>query len=240
MFWTVLFFLSAFPGCGTRHTQNTQAEPDFRNIQAVSNTPFPEGAIVCLGDSLTAGLGASFPDQEDRSRSFPAFLQEKVNIPVVNAGVSGNTTHDALYRLNRDVISKNPRIVLIELGGNDILNHIDLMTTYNNFNIIINNLNMPGVKLYLVKFYNYGMIETLITAIGLPPAFAPEVMRQYDELFYNLAAQYNIEVIDTLWNGAWGRYMSDSIHATAEGYRIMAGNVFRNMEPYLRANNLLK
>jgi acyl-CoA thioesterase-1 len=75
--------------------------------------------LICFGDSLTAGYGATTPGIDDKTKSYPAYLQNKLNIPVINSGVSGNTTSQALARLNKDVIMKKPKIVIIELGAND-------------------------------------------------------------------------------------------------------------------------
>ncbi|MCA1599971.1 MAG: GDSL-type esterase/lipase family protein, partial [Chloroflexi bacterium] len=74
--------------------------------------------IVRLGDSLTAGDAAP-PDQ-----SYPAWLQRRLDgagyrYRVVNAGVSGDRVADGLNRLQRDVLSQHPAVVIVELGSND-------------------------------------------------------------------------------------------------------------------------
>ena len=67
--------------------------------------------IICFGDSLTYGTGAP------RDKSYPAQLSDMIGQPVINAGVLGDTTTRALERLEEDVLSQSPRIVLITLGG---------------------------------------------------------------------------------------------------------------------------
>jgi acyl-CoA thioesterase-1 len=187
-----------------------------------------------------AGWGAVVPDVPDETKSVPAYLQRQVNVPVYNAGIGGNTTTDALFRLTRDVILKRPSVVLVELGGNDILNRYDIETTFLNFQIILQNLADTGAKLYLVKFYNYGMMETLLSLVGAPGMYTRRITAQYDEMYANLARLYNVELIDSLWNGAWGVYMSDDIHANARGYEIMADNIFRAMRPFLESKGMIR
>jgi len=74
--------------------------------------------IVCLGDSLTAGSGASF------EQSYPAWLQRRLKAHhlkyrVVNAGVSGDRVADGLQRVQSDVLRFHPAVVIVALGSND-------------------------------------------------------------------------------------------------------------------------
>ena len=73
-------------------------------------------SIICFGDSLTYGTGAS------QGMDYPSQLSRLIGRPVINAGIPGDTTATALARLDRDVLSLSPRIVLITLGGNDLKN----------------------------------------------------------------------------------------------------------------------
>lgn len=69
--------------------------------------------IVAFGDSYTEGTTAR------RSEAFPALLEAHLGIPVVNAGRLGETAHEALPRLERDVLRHNPRLVIVEFGVNE-------------------------------------------------------------------------------------------------------------------------
>lgn len=79
--------------------------------------------LVCFGDSFTKGKVFDFTDKDFRmtERNFPNLLKD--NFPlvrIINAGVNDNTTVDALNRVEKDVLSKNPTHVLIFFGGNDV------------------------------------------------------------------------------------------------------------------------
>jgi acyl-CoA thioesterase-1 len=182
--------------------------------------------IVCLGDSLTAGTGINVAGKDDKSKAWPAFLQNKVNIPVINAGVSGDTTAKGLARVKKDVLSKNPRIVIIFLGSNDYFQKVPLSTTKNNLQKIIDMVNDGSRKIYLTSIYGPGWND------------------QVDDMFNTLASSNNIEQIDTSFDGkVWGvkeNMSADGIHPNAKGYEIIADYIFEVLKPYLEANNLLK
>ena len=201
----------------------------------------PEGSsvkngttIVCLGDSLTAGFGATIPSVDDKTKSYPAFLQEKVKIPVINAGVSGNTTGDALNRIDEDVLSQNPHIVIILLGGNDVFNSVNFAITELNFQTILNKIDNGKRKIYLLKFYTDAIAQQLVL---MYPNVDPAA---YNNMYTTLAASKNVTLIEDIWDGIWGINMSDFVHPNAAGYEKMANNIFAEMEPYLSAKGYLK
>jgi len=199
-----------------------------------------DATLVCLGDSLTAGYGATTPGADDKSKSYPAFLQTKTTIPVINAGVSGNTTANGLSRVDKDVLSKNPQIVIILLGANDLFQGISLNTTKNNLQNILDKVNNGNRKIYLAKFYTDAVARQMANSLGFTDYnMQTALINQYDNIFSTLAAQNNVTLIDDIWDGVWGIHMSDSIHPNAAGYEIMAENIFIVLHEYLQTNGLL-
>jgi acyl-CoA thioesterase-1 len=195
-------------------------------------------SVVCLGDSLTAGYGATIPGVDDKTKSYPAYLQKKINIPVVNAGVTGDTTSQALARIDADVLIEKPRIVIIELGANDLFKLVP-WTTKANLQRIIDLVNSGNRKIYIAKFYTEAVARTMADELNIDYSKLAILIAQYDEMFEDLAASNNIELIDHIWDGVWGIHMSDQIHPNAKGYELMADNYYKAMEPYLRENNLI-
>jgi acyl-CoA thioesterase-1 len=190
-----------------------------------------EETIVCLGDSLTSGMSATVVGKDDKSKAWPAFLQNKVNIPVINAGVGGNTTAQGLARVKKDVLSKNPRIVIIELGINDYWQKVPLSTTKNNLQKIIDMVNDGRRKIYLTSCSWFGSIPN-------DQVWAAQV----EDVFNTLASSNNIELIDaTFVLDILKEHLSaDNMHPNAKGNEIMADYFFEALKPYLEANNLLK
>jgi acyl-CoA thioesterase-1 len=200
-----------------------------------------DATVVCFGNSLTAGYGATKPREDDKTKSYPAYLQEKINIPVINAGRSGDTTSGALSRINKDVLSKNPKIVIIELGANDLFTGVPPQTTKDNMQSIINLLVNENRKIYIAKFYTETVARSMASNFGITDYNdQTQLISQYDAMFNSLASTNNIELIEDIWSGVWGIHMSDIVHPNAMGYEIMADNYFKIIEKYLAENNLLK
>jgi len=199
--------------------------------------------MVCLGDSLTAGYGATVPKADDKTKSYPAYLQNKVNIPVINAGVSGNTTSQALARINTDVLSQNPQIVIILLGANDLLQWVNIADTEYSLQEIISKINNGNRKIYLAKFYTDEIGLEIGKSMGaglLPEEAVLSLINDYNTMFNTLASSNNVTLIEDIWDGVWGVNMSDEYHPNAAGYETMAGNIFKAIQPYLQAYGFLK
>ena len=199
--------------------------------------------LVCFGDSLTAGTSATTPYQVDKSRSYPAFLQKKVNMKVENLGDSGDTTVAARDRINT-VIDKNPRIVIIEFGANDCFSRIPVAETMENLDAIITILNDGNRKLYLAKFYNDTVVQYLKSLPDLPIIGGFKELAnkkdEYDLMFSALESKHHgIELIEDIWADVWGIHMGDPIHPNAEGYEIMAEHYYNALFPYLLENDFL-
>src|SRR6058998_467101 len=87
--------------------------------------------VIAFGDSLTAGYGAG------TGEDYPTRLSALIGEPVINAGVSGDTTGSALARLDADVLARDPRIVIVGLGGNDFLGGVPIASTDTNLREIV-------------------------------------------------------------------------------------------------------
>ena len=175
------------------------AEPDESNHRT----------IICFGDSLTYGTGAS------QGMDYPAQLSQMLNRPVFNAGVPGDTTGRALKRLERDVISKSPGIVLITLGGNDLKNGVSKDTAFRNLRQIVESIQKQGAKVIVggLKF--------------------PLRDRGYGKGFEELADQTGAVLIPDIFEGIMGnrKLMSDPIHPNDAGYKIIAQRFHAAISP---------
>lgn len=174
--------------------------------------PRPAGEnIICFGDSLTHGTGAS------QGMDYPSQLSRLIGRPVINAGIPGDTTSTALARLERDVLDRSPRIVLITLGGNDLKNRRDRDQAFRNLRAIITAIQGRGA---------------LVIVGGLDvPLWGRGFQEQYKKVCEETGA---VLVPDTL-KGLLGNpeKMSDAIHPNDTGYGIMAGDFFEAIKPYL-------
>lgn len=156
--------------------------------------------IVAFGDSLTHGTGAS------DDTAYPAVLAALTGRTVVNAGVPGDTTASALERLPGVLAEHQPRLVLLCLGGNDMLRKQPEATTENNLRLLVQTIRASGA-------------EVMLIAVPEPKLFggAPD--------FYSRVAEdLRLPLEDDVFNEVLkdNRLKSDPIHANAAGYRIVA------------------
>jgi lysophospholipase L1-like esterase len=100
--------------------------------------------VLAFGDSLTFGVGAS------SGNGYVPVLERRVGVDIFNSGIPGNTTGDALTRLNASVLSRDPRIVIVLLGGNDLLQNVPVQTRIDNITQIVERIRADGSKVILV------------------------------------------------------------------------------------------
>ncbi|HPP11704.1 MAG TPA: GDSL-type esterase/lipase family protein, partial [bacterium] len=160
------------------------------------------GPIVCLGDSLTSGEGA-LPGQD-----YPSVLGKLIGRTVINAGVSGDTTREALARLEKDVISANPALVIVALGANDFFQGIPKKETMDNLRRIVERIQQTGAGVVLV--------ETRV-----------HVVDPYLKLFQSLAREKRLLLIPDILKGIFSNpaLKSDQLHPNAAGYALMAERI---------------
>lgn len=172
-------------------------------LSNVKNRDSRGSAVVAFGDSLTAGYGASPGDE------YPSRLAEMLGRDVINAGVSGDTTDGALSRLGRDVLTRDPRIVIVGLGGNDFLRGIPIATTEQNLREIVRRLQGAGSMVVILGFR------------------FPSLTASYETMYERVADEEGCLFIPDLLDGILSdpALRSDAIHPNARGYRLMAERV---------------
>jgi acyl-CoA thioesterase I len=229
----IIILILAFAGCGSEtSTPNTPITP---------NTP-KTGPIVCLGDSLTEGYGASEPSKVDKSNSYPAFLQKKVKVNIINAGISGDTSGGGLARADKDVLSYDPQLVIISLGANNFLRLKPASEAKRDLQALINKIKNEDRKIYLASFIgDAAWQDSYLQTFPIMPPGILALLEDYRKIYDELRSENkDIGYISNIWKGIGKNQMSDPIHPNAEGYSIMADNIFDEIRPYLAQNNLLK
>jgi acyl-CoA thioesterase-1 len=165
-------------------------------------------AVVAFGDSLVAGRGAA--DGQD----FVSVLSQRTGTRIVNAGRSGDTTGNALARLESDVFPHDPRIVIVLLGGNDFLRRVPVDQTFENLGTIVEKIRSRGAAVILVG-----------VSLGL-------LTDPYASRYEALAQRTSSGLVPGILDGVIGHadLMSDAVHPNNRGYAIVADRV----EPVLR------
>ncbi|MSU64368.1 MAG: arylesterase [Pedosphaera sp.] len=179
--------------------------------------------LLVLGDSIAAGYGLE-PQQ-----AFPALLQEKIdaagwNVEVINGGVSGDTTAGGLRRINW-MLKRPIDILVIELGGNDGLRGLSPDMTRTNLQAIIDRVREKNSRTSIV-----------IAGMRMPDNMGSVYTKEFANVFPALAKANEVFLIPFLLEsvgGVAGLNQADQIHPNAEGHRIVAGNVWKIIEPLL-------
>jgi len=177
--------------------------------------------IVAFGDSLTAGYGLA-PDE-----SYPSLLQKKLvadgyNYEVVNAGVSGDTSAGGLRRLDW-ALDGDVRIVILELGANDVLRGLPVQQMKDNLSQIIQRAKAKGA-------------QVLVGGMEAPTNAGSEYRLATHGAFFEVARKEQVPLMPFFLEGVAGiesLNQQDGIHPNQEGTRIVADNVYRALLPLL-------
>jgi acyl-CoA thioesterase I len=179
--------------------------PTIKNIHPLGTN------IICFGDSLTFGTGAK------KDMDYPSQLSRMLSKPIINAGVPGDTTASALARLQKDVLAKSPRIVLITLGGNDLKNRGSKDEAFANLKKIIQSIQSQGA---------------LVIVGGID---IPFYGRGFGDEYAKTCKEQGAVLIPNIYKGliAHPELMSDPIHPNEAGYTLMAKRFYEGIKPYL-------
>jgi len=169
--------------------------------------------VTILGDSITAGLG--LPGRDALPNQLHLAL-ERLGVPniVRGAGASGETTADGAGRMDFS-IRPDTAVVVVALGGNDLLQGFDPKTTRANLDRILTRL----------KARHMGAV---LTGIRAPPELGSGYARDFDAVFAGVAKAHSVAFYPDLLAGV-GRNralnQSDGIHPNAKGVAIIARNL---------------
>jgi acyl-CoA thioesterase I len=179
--------------------------------------------VIIFGDSITAGYGL------DQDQAFPAILQEKVeeldlDVEVINAGVSGETSAGGLRRIDW-VLQRELDVFVLELGGNDGLRGIDPEVTKQNLQQIMDKV-----------WASYPDSRIILAGMEAPPNMGDSYTSRFRQIFSELAESNNVIFMPFILEDVGGEpelNQSDGIHPTAEGHEIIAENLWEYLRPVL-------
>ncbi len=185
-----------------------------------------EVRIVCFGDSITGvyyhtgGLRAWSHLLEHALRT----AYPHARLEVINAGVSGNTTAEALARMEADVLGRKPHLVAVMFGMNDVARRSPVEFR-DNLKAIVTRATAQGIEVVLM---------TPNTTHPDDPSRSVERLAAYAEIVRQVGSELGIPVADcfrrfqqvaTEDRLAWVRLMSDAFHPNLHGHRLFAREV---------------
>jgi acyl-CoA thioesterase-1 len=214
--YLILIAMSAVTACrGTAPKEAAIAPP--ASAKPAKSLP----KIVAFGDSLTAGMGLP------QSASYPALLQKKLDADgfsyeVVNAGVSGDTSAGGVRRIDW-ALEGDVKIVILELGANDILRGQPVHEMKKNLAAIVGRARARGAAV-------------LLAGMEAPTNSGIEYRKAVHDAFVTLAREYELPLIPFFLDGVAGMdalNQRDGIHPNEEGTMMIADTVYRALRPLL-------
>ncbi|MDD4886128.1 MAG: arylesterase [Thiomonas sp.] len=179
-------------------------------------------ALLVVGDSLSAGYGL------ETGKGWVALLRKRMEADkpgwaVINASMSGDTTAGGLARLPALLSRDKPRVVIIELGGNDALRGLSLQQTQDNLS-------------RMTALCKKAEARVLLVGMQIPPNYGPAYTARFAAIFPAVAKSHNVPLVPFLLSGVvthpdW--FQSDNIHPTAQAQPTMLDTVWTHLKPLL-------
>lgn len=166
-------------------------------------------SVVCFGDSLTQGYGSN------NEQTYPYFLQQFTDIPVINKGINGNTSKNGLNRID-DILQFKNSLVIVEFGANDFLQQIPISETKKNMEQIVDKLKQNNNIVVLVSVED-------------------KQLNQLHNMLKILAEEKKVLFINGILNEIWDNrnLFSDDVHPNSNGYKLVADKIYKNIKHLL-------
>jgi acyl-CoA thioesterase-1 len=203
------------------------------SVAAVLATAFAPGAraasereIVVLGDSISAEYGLA------RGTGWVALLgqrlaEQKLPWTVANASISGDTTSGGLARLPQVLSQHHPKVVVIELGGNDALRGLPMSATRKNLDAMVTLARAAGARV-------------VIAGMMVPPNFGRKYQADFAQMYADVATAQKAALVPFIFKGIADRpdaddwFQADRIHPVAKAHPIILDNVWPSLKPLLK------
>lgn len=184
--------------------------PERVNAWDMRNLPVSEGPVLCLGDSLVEGVGASV-----QTGTYPAQLGRLLGRKVMVHGVSGLTARDGLQAVY-EAPNLRAALVVVTLGGNDILRGTHIDETRSALGEVFAELQARGC------------VVAYTEVLGLVPGQRARMHRE-------LCRKAGVILIPDIMHGVLGNeeLLADTVHPNDAGYALIAERIAAILQPYL-------
>ncbi|HEV7700185.1 MAG TPA: arylesterase [Pyrinomonadaceae bacterium] len=229
-----LFLGLAACGSGVGNVPNSTSHNVDPPPPNAAQTPPPilpdRPKIVAFGDSLTAGTGL-----DTWEKSYPALLQQDIDrsgfdYQVLNQGRPGDTSKAALERLPEALRIANIKVVILELGANDIIKNVPPDEIKRNLAEIITQVKTGGASV-------------LLCGIEPPERVGSEYRKMVLDMYLNLAREKDVLLMPSFMDRVADHpelILPDGVHPNEDGARVIEKNVFAALQPLLKSKSELK
>jgi acyl-CoA thioesterase-1 len=192
----------------------------FAGFPANADTP----AILVFGDSISAGYGLARVEQGWVGMLRAKLKDEGYGYEVVNASVTGETTAGGLARLPRALALHHPRVVILELGGNDGLRALPIDQMRGNLGKMVDLSVDSGA-------------QVLLLGMRIPPNYGAEFTEKFFTVFADVARDKKAPLVPFLLNDialSPNLMQADGVHPNELGQPKLMDNVWPKLRPLLR------
>jgi acyl-CoA thioesterase-1 len=189
------------------------------SVPAKAETP----VILVFGDSVSAGYGLAHVEGGWVALLQTRLKDQEYGYQVVNASVSGETTAGGLARLPRALSLHQPKIVILELGGNDGLRALPIAQMRANLGAMADLAAAAGAKV-------------LLLGMRMPPNYGPDFTEQFRSSYSDLARDKKLPLVPFLLNDIAlfpALMQADGIHPNEQGQPKLLDNVWPALKPLL-------
>jgi acyl-CoA thioesterase-1 len=181
--------------------------------------------ILVVGDSLSAEYGIP------RGAGWVALLsaqlaKDKPQWQVVNASISGDTTSGGLARLAALLTQHTPKVVIIELGGNDALRGFSLKMTQDNLT-------------QMIAACQKNKASVLLVGMQVPPNYGAQYAQDFSRMFQTISQKQGTQLVPFLLKGVadapdpTAMFQADRIHPKAQAHPLILANVWSVLKKML-------
>jgi acyl-CoA thioesterase-1 len=193
-------------------------------VSANGASPAETPVILVFGDSISAGYGLTRVEQGWVALLQTRLKDQEYGYQVINASVSGETTAGGLARLPRALMLHQPKIVILELGGNDGLRALPIAQMRANLVRMVDLASAAGTKV-------------LLLGMRMPPNYGPDFTEQFRSTYSDLARDKKLPLVPFLLNDIAlfpNLMQADGIHPNQLGQPKLLDNVWPSLKPLLQ------
>ncbi|TMO54141.1 arylesterase [Pseudoalteromonas phenolica] len=197
----------------------------FLAFLLISSTSFAKDKIMIIGDSLSAGYGL----EQEQAWVYllqNKYKQEQSDIEIINTAISGQTTDNAILKIDAWLQAHKPTHVLIELGGNDGIRGFPVKILRKNLTTLVEKSQAAGAKV-------------AVMAIQIPPNLGPRYTKMFSDTYKKvtdstdsyLMPYFMVEIATDK-----SLMMQDNLHPNAEAQPIIRDFMYREFNTWLKQN----
>jgi acyl-CoA thioesterase-1 len=180
--------------------------------------------VLVVGDSLSAEYGIA------RGAGWVALAEQKLkaqklNVNMINASVSGETTSGGRTRLPQLLSKHKPDVVVIELGANDGLRGLPVKAAESNLRAMVEAVQKAGAKVLLV-------------GIRIPPNYGRDYAEKFFGMYETLSKAMGVPLAPFMLEGVAAKpelFQPDRLHPLADAHPVILGNIWPYLLPIVKA-----